>query len=196
MHPAASHPVLRMAAAHLWRTIDRARCCHLVKSDPALSFAGELGVGVQTQSHIQSEQSRYLTVIGTLTHTATPARVRTHRKHQPKHMHDAAAGVATSSDGVNWRRGADAVAGRPGDSAEVGRVLGPNADNWWWHDTCHLSVSDVQVGGFTGFIVCLKPNTGPVPSALKSAVDPNTIDACYPLSGFVHSTSRCFIVRM
>lgn len=54
-------------------------------------------------------------------------------------------GVATSSDGVEWRRGSEAVAGRQGDSAEVGRVLGPNADNWWWHDTCHCSVSDVQV---------------------------------------------------
>lgn len=58
---------------------------------------------------------------------------------------DVRAGVATSSDGVNWRRGTDAVAGRQGDSQEVGLVLGPNADNWWWHDTCHLSVSDVQV---------------------------------------------------
>jgi len=53
--------------------------------------------------------------------------------------------VATSSDGVDWRRGAEAVAGRQGDSEEVGRVLAPNADNWWWHDTCHCSVSDVQV---------------------------------------------------
>jgi hypothetical protein len=25
-------------------------------------------------------------------------------------------------------------------------VLGCNSDNWWTLDTCHLAVSDVQVG--------------------------------------------------
>lgn len=55
------------------------------------------------------------------------------------------AGVATSTDGVTWERGSAAVSGKAGDDTEVGLVLGPNPDSWWWHDTCHLSVSDVQV---------------------------------------------------
>lgn len=57
------------------------------------------------------------------------------------------AGVATSQDGLRWARGAGDVAGARGaeKDADVGRVLAPNAD-WWWHDTRHLAVSDVQVG--------------------------------------------------
>jgi hypothetical protein len=58
-------------------------------------------------------------------------------------------GIAMSSDGVEWVRGAGPVQsvrdaeGRP--RSEVGCVLPPNADAWWWHDTCHLHASDVQL---------------------------------------------------
>jgi hypothetical protein len=31
-------------------------------------------------------------------------------------------------------------------TADVGVVLGPNSGSWWTLDTCHLAVSDVQVG--------------------------------------------------
>lgn len=53
-----------------------------------------------------------------------------------------------SKDGVTWVRGAGGVAGARGEarSADVGRVLEPNKDSWWWHDTCHMHVADVQVG--------------------------------------------------
>ncbi|KAK9805256.1 hypothetical protein WJX72_009116 [[Myrmecia] bisecta] len=56
------------------------------------------------------------------------------------------AGVAISSDGVNWTRGHGPVAGARGEdkAGDVGMVLAPNGD-WWTHDTCHLTVSDVQV---------------------------------------------------
>ncbi|KAL4553297.1 hypothetical protein Ndes2526B_g03164 [Nannochloris sp. 'desiccata'] len=56
-------------------------------------------------------------------------------------------GVAVSSDGVNWSRGRGSVEGARGEgrSADVGRVLSPNEDSWWWHDTCHMHVSDVQI---------------------------------------------------
>lgn len=47
-------------------------------------------------------------------------------------------------DGVEWRRGGGAVAGRAG-AEEVGRVMGPNTEDWWTLDTAHLAVSDVQV---------------------------------------------------
>ncbi len=55
-------------------------------------------------------------------------------------------GVAVSDDGISWRRGQGAVAGARGadKDADVGRVLEPNQDEWWWLDTRHLSVSDVQ----------------------------------------------------
>jgi hypothetical protein len=54
--------------------------------------------------------------------------------------------VAVSSDGITWQRGGARVEGDRGPqrSQDVGRVLEPNAD-WWAHDTCHLSVSDVQI---------------------------------------------------
>lgn len=63
-----------------------------------------------------------------------------------------------SSDGIQWARGDGNVAGARGAAraADVGRVLAPNADNWWWHDTCHMHAADVQilssgsVGGGTG----------------------------------------------
>jgi hypothetical protein len=56
-------------------------------------------------------------------------------------------GVAVSSDGVTWSRGRGDVEGARGErrSADVGRILSPNADSWWWHDTCHMHVSDVQI---------------------------------------------------
>ena len=55
-------------------------------------------------------------------------------------------GVAVSDDGIGWRRGQGSVAGARGadKDADVGRVLEPNQDEWWWLDTRHLSVSDVQ----------------------------------------------------
>lgn len=55
------------------------------------------------------------------------------------------AGLASSQDGVRWQRDCN----QPGEvqssapPGEAGRVLGPNPD-WWWHDTRHVSVSDVQ----------------------------------------------------
>jgi len=51
-----------------------------------------------------------------------------------------------STDGVRWLRGSGQVTGDQGPSQErdVGQVLGPNED-WWWHDTRQVSVSDVQV---------------------------------------------------
>ena len=57
------------------------------------------------------------------------------------------AGLATSSDGVRWHRESSQPSDQPSvsqASGEAGKVLGPNAD-WWWHDTRHVSVSDVQV---------------------------------------------------
>ncbi|KAK9838636.1 hypothetical protein WJX74_000352 [Apatococcus lobatus] len=56
-------------------------------------------------------------------------------------------GLAVSGDGITWRRD-EGRAIRPGESAPAlppGVALGPNQDNWWWHDTMALSVSDVQI---------------------------------------------------
>lgn len=55
-------------------------------------------------------------------------------------------GVAVSSDGVHWSRGDGNIVGARGEAraSDVGRVLSPNSD-WWWHDTCHMHVSDVQI---------------------------------------------------
>lgn len=55
-------------------------------------------------------------------------------------------GIAVSSDGVTWSRGIGPIAGARGEerSKDVGRALTPNED-WWWHDTCHIHVSDVQI---------------------------------------------------
>lgn len=53
-----------------------------------------------------------------------------------------------SGDGITWRRD-EGRAIRPGESAPAlapGVALAPNQDNWWWHDTMAVSVSDVQVG--------------------------------------------------
>ncbi|CAG9462135.1 unnamed protein product [Pedinophyceae sp. YPF-701] len=56
-------------------------------------------------------------------------------------------GIARSSDGVNWLRGAGAISGVKGPSGEedVGVVFAPNADEWWSHDTMHVTTHDVQV---------------------------------------------------
>eukprot|EP00890_Picochlorum_soloecismus_P003473 jgi/Picsp_1/4126/NSC_01635-R1_transcriptional regulator-like protein len=55
-------------------------------------------------------------------------------------------GVAVSSDGLSWERGTGPIAGARGEdrSRDVGKIMEPNED-WWTHDTCHLSVSDVQI---------------------------------------------------
>lgn len=55
-------------------------------------------------------------------------------------------GLAVSSDGIHWRRGEGRIEGARGPrrALDVGRVLEPNAD-WWWFDTCHLAVADVQI---------------------------------------------------
>ena len=56
------------------------------------------------------------------------------------------AGVAVSSDGITWQRGSGVVEGARGAqrALDVGKVLAPNGD-WWWFDTCHLGVGDVQI---------------------------------------------------
>lgn len=63
------------------------------------------------------------------------------------HASSGSVGVAVSPDGVHWQRGDGAVAGARGaaKAGDVGRVLAPNADAWWAHDTCHLHASDVQL---------------------------------------------------
>jgi hypothetical protein len=38
-------------------------------------------------------------------------------------------------------------------ASDVGVVLGPNSGNWWTLDTCHLAVSDVQVGTVVRVVV-------------------------------------------
>lgn len=68
------------------------------------------------------------------------------------------AGVAVSADGINWLRGDGLVEGHRSAAdqlRDVGVVLGPNSDNWWTLDTAHLSVSDVQVGGWHVVLVCV-----------------------------------------
>ena len=62
------------------------------------------------------------------------------------HHCSCSAGVAISDDGLQWHRGSGEVDGSQGPAQlrDVGRVLAPNTD-WWWHDTRHVSVSDVQV---------------------------------------------------
>ncbi|KAL6779595.1 CGLD10 [Auxenochlorella protothecoides x Auxenochlorella symbiontica] len=58
-------------------------------------------------------------------------------------------GLAVSQDGLRWQRSMEAVTGERGAPAtsDVGRVLGPNAEDWWSFDTRHISVSDVQILG-------------------------------------------------
>ena len=56
------------------------------------------------------------------------------------------AGIAVSSNGIDWVRGTAAVAGDRDDDRDldVGEVLGCNPD-WWTFDTRCVGVSDVQV---------------------------------------------------
>ena len=92
-------------------------------------------------------------------------------------------GVAISDDGVTWSRGRGAIEGARGEgrAADVGKVLSPNKD-WWWHDTLHMHVSDVQilsnnaVGGGTGVYWCFYSGgsfetTAEVPSSMMSVDD-------------------------
>ena len=55
-------------------------------------------------------------------------------------------GLAISEDGLNWSRGVDNIEGSMGErkARDVGRIMKPNQD-WWTHDTAHMSVSDVQL---------------------------------------------------
>ncbi|KAK9901696.1 hypothetical protein WJX75_008691 [Coccomyxa subellipsoidea] len=61
-------------------------------------------------------------------------------------------GVASSSNGIDWTRGHGGIEGARGAAKEgdVGRVLAPNEEDWWWLDTRHMTVSDVQVLGSDG----------------------------------------------
>lgn len=75
------------------------------------------------------------------------------------HVHCASVGVATSSNGVDWTRAPSASSAAPSATAEddkkkkdensgpqgQGCVMQPGED-WWTFDTCHMAVSDVQVG--------------------------------------------------
>ncbi|CAK0770976.1 hypothetical protein CVIRNUC_003820 [Coccomyxa viridis] len=56
-------------------------------------------------------------------------------------------GVAVSTNGIDWQRGHGAIEGARGEAKalDVGRVLEPNEEDWWWLDTRHMAVSDVQV---------------------------------------------------
>jgi len=59
-------------------------------------------------------------------------------------------GLATSEDGVEWKRGLDAVSLKGDRTAfaegtDVGTVLTPNTEDWWVFDTCHVGVGDVQI---------------------------------------------------
>jgi hypothetical protein len=59
-------------------------------------------------------------------------------------------GLATSEDGVDWKRGLDAVSLKGDRTAfaegtDVGTVLTPNTEDWWVFDTCHVGVGDVQI---------------------------------------------------
>ena len=55
--------------------------------------------------------------------------------------------MATSSNGLDWQRGHGSIEGARGEAKalDVGRVLEPNEEDWWWLDTRHMAVSDVQV---------------------------------------------------
>lgn len=52
-----------------------------------------------------------------------------------------------SSNGLDWQRGHGGIKGARGEAKaqDVGRVLEPNEEDWWWLDTRHMAVSDVQV---------------------------------------------------
>lgn len=88
--------------------------------------------------------------------------------------HCNAAGVAISMDGVNWQRSAERVSGiRGADAAtDSGEVLEPNKD-WWTFDTCHMEVSDVQVGALAA-----GSEAGTVGADMFLAVAINPIKCC------------------
>ena len=48
---------------------------------------------------------------------------------------------------MHWERGHGDIEGARGAAKDkdVGRVLAPNEEDWWWLDTRHVTVSDVQV---------------------------------------------------
>jgi len=59
-------------------------------------------------------------------------------------------GIATSTDGINWKRGTGPVQVRGdrravSEGTEVGVVLMPNEEEVWTFDTCHVAAGDVQV---------------------------------------------------
>jgi len=68
----------------------------------------------------------------------------------PENFDSGCVGVATSSDGVEWKRGVGKVSVR-GDrqpsheGSEVGVVLMPNEEDWWTFDTLHVGLGDVQI---------------------------------------------------
>ncbi len=64
--------------------------------------------------------------------------------------------MASSRDGIEWTRGHGEIEGARGAAKEgdVGRVLAPNAEDWWWLDTRHMTVSDVQVRRNCAYINC------------------------------------------
>eukprot|EP00240_Pyramimonas_obovata_P001687 CAMPEP_0118924826 /NCGR_PEP_ID=MMETSP1169-20130426/2779_1 /TAXON_ID=36882 /ORGANISM="Pyramimonas obovata, Strain CCMP722" /LENGTH=474 /DNA_ID=CAMNT_0006865963 /DNA_START=58 /DNA_END=1482 /DNA_ORIENTATION=+ len=68
----------------------------------------------------------------------------------PESLDSGFVGLATSFDGVNWKRGVGAVSLRGDRTAysagtDVGTVLTPNTEDWWVFDTCHVGVGDVQM---------------------------------------------------
>lgn len=67
----------------------------------------------------------------------------------PPDLSEGCVGLATSSDGVQWRRGAATVellsGGAPArEGTDVGCSLVPNED-WWTFDTLHVGLGDVQI---------------------------------------------------
>jgi hypothetical protein len=76
-------------------------------------------------------------------------------------------GVASSSNGIDWTRGHGGIEGARGAAKEgdVGRVLAPNEEDWWWLDTRHMTVSDVQVKHKHCFCCCFTP---PPPSCFPT----------------------------
>lgn len=67
-------------------------------------------------------------------------------QHNLLHAPTAIAGIAVSSNGIDWVRGEGPVAGDRDDdrNLDVGEVLGCSPD-WWTFDTRCVGVSDVQV---------------------------------------------------
>lgn len=98
------------------------------------------------------------------------------------------AGLATSEDGIQWQRGGGAVAGRAGRE-EVGRVLAPNNEDWWWLDTAHVSVSDVQVRA----VRIVDPTRNKQSEVVMYTILVVTVSWRETLSGEVHMSEVGFI---